>query len=367
MLKNWFRWLILLAVVAIAGALLPAPVQARSLQEDKVVFGGTYVLPRGEVLNGNLTVIGGQAIVQREARVTGNAKVVGGKLIVQGAVEGDVSLTGGEAFINGKIGGDLRVLGGEARLGKHAEVAGTIHSVGGVVRREEPTGPRVGPGSNGLPPWDEAPGPNAPWNHPVNTPLHLLGVVIWRGFLAFLRAVALAVVAALLMLVLESPTRAIVQQMEESALIASGVGLMSMALMPVVLLVLVITLVLIPLAVVLGMAWGVAILWGWLAVGLLLGERGAKALKLSWPPMVSAAAGTFVLTLMADSLRLIPCIGWIPGFLVASLGLGAALLAGWEAWQRQQARRSTSNGDNATLPPSAGGAPGHSATPGSPS
>jgi len=358
MLKQWFRWLFVLTVVAIAGALLPAPVQARSLREDKVVFGGTYVLPSGETLDGNLTVIAGEAVIQPNARVSGDAKVIGGKLVVRGAVDGNVSLTGGEALIDGRVGGDLTVLGGAARLGKNAAIEGKIHALGGQVQENPFGGPRLvpRPGNDGAPRWGELPGPHWGFEQTTHSPIGMVGLMIWRGFLAFLRALALAVVAALVVLLLESSTGAIARQMEDSALIAGGVGLATMALIPVAMLLLVITLVLIPVAFVLGVAWGLAALWGWIALGLLLGERSAKALGQSWHPVVSAAAGTFVLTLVADGLRIIPCVGWIPGFLAASLGLGAALLTAWEGWQ-QQRRRSASGAGSA--PPANGDTPGN--------
>ena len=66
--KVWLLWL----VVAIM-MLMPAEgVFAQGGEGDKVVVGRTYVLPAGQVLDGNLTVIGGAATLEETSVVHGD-------------------------------------------------------------------------------------------------------------------------------------------------------------------------------------------------------------------------------------------------------------------------------------------------------
>ena len=71
----------------------------------------------------------------------------------------------------------------------------------------------------------------------------------------------------------------------------------------------------------------VAWLIGWVALGLDVGRRIAKALKMEWAPAISAGVGTFTLFFVFVGFRnLIPCLGVVPYFLIGLWGLGVVLL-----------------------------------------
>jgi hypothetical protein len=73
---------------------------------------------------------------------------------------------------------------------------------------------------------------------------------------------------------------------------------------------------------------------GLLAISLEIGGRLARLMKLSWAPAVSAAVGAFLLTLVLNGIELaVPCLGWLPGFLVGCVGLGAAFLTRFGAYR----------------------------------
>jgi hypothetical protein len=64
-----------IAIAVLLLALFLAPTQsalAKGLAEDKVVFGGTYVLKSGETLRGALVVFGGAAVIETDAEVDGD-------------------------------------------------------------------------------------------------------------------------------------------------------------------------------------------------------------------------------------------------------------------------------------------------------
>jgi hypothetical protein len=71
---------------------------------------------------------------------------------------------------------------------------------------------------------------------------------------------------------------------------------------------------------------GIAILYGWLTLGLMVGRQMAIWLKQPWSDPVSAGAGTLVLSLLSSMLNLIPCIGWLANALIWFVALGAVIL-----------------------------------------
>ncbi len=344
MRKHFLRWGWLLMLVAAVVLLRPATAQARGVAEGKVVFGGEYTLPAGKVLDGDLTVVGGAAHVAERAVVTGDVRVIGGMLSLNGVVEGDLSVTGGKAVVDGTVRGDVSVLGGEVTFGKHAIVHGEVHTVGGDVQREPGARVHIVPAGPEPPFAFFWPG-RRPFLADVG-PVNFVARLLWRGVLAVFQALALAVLAAVLFLFLEGPARQVVDEIETAPLVATGVGLLTAALLPVVLLAMAITLLLLPLAVVVAVAVAALGLYGWLVLGLLLGERLAEVGHVAWHPALSGAAGTFLLTLGAGLLNVIPCVGWIPGFLAEAMGLGAVLLVLWEGFQQH---RSKHNGERVVV------------------
>jgi hypothetical protein len=67
---------------------------------------------------------------------------------------------------------------------------------------------------------------------------------------------------------------------------------------------------------------GVAIVFGWIAAGLLLGVKLLRALTHKEPSHVAAVAlGTALLSIVS----LTPCVGWLLALLVVIWGLGAVV------------------------------------------
>jgi MFS family permease len=87
-----------------------------------------------------------------------------------------------------------------------------------------------------------------------------------------------------------------------------------------------------PIVLVLSVALLFGLLMGWIAVGTLLGQRLAEAMKLNNRSLpVIAALGTVVLTLLTGIMSELPFLlgGWlwsITAFIIGSAGLGAVAL-----------------------------------------
>jgi hypothetical protein len=97
-------------------------------------------------------------------------------------------------------------------------------------------------------------------------------------------------------------------------------GLAAWIVVPVATVLLVITICLSPVAALWLLVVGVALLFGWIAAGLLLGVRILRAVTDKEPnPVAAVALGVLVLSL----LSLTPCLGLIFAALVLTWSLGA--------------------------------------------
>jgi hypothetical protein len=95
----------------------------------------------------------------------------------------------------------------------------------------------------------------------------------------------------------------------------------------VLILVLLITILLSPLSLIAVVILYAGWVFGWAALGLELGKQVMKAFKQDWPPILSAALGTFgVLMIMNGIKALVPCIGGFPKLLITMWIIGAVAM-----------------------------------------
>ena len=320
--KLWMVSLLLAACLAFL-PMLPAAAAADSAIQGQFVFGQSFTLKNGQTMNGDLMVFGGSATIEEGATVNGNVVVFGGSLTLRGNVTHDAVIFGGTATLGATahIDGSLSTLGSTLDRADGSLVDGQVNT-GNV---------HFGDGQNGyVPPVIPPSNPFATLTHFAINPL-LTGVANVFG-----QSVMLALLAMLLMLFLAQRADRVAHAIIAQPLTAGGLGLLTLVAVPVVLLalgllsILIITLIItVPLMVVVSMAFGMALLFGWIAVGYEVGQRFTKAIHQEWHPAFSAGLGTFALTLVAASLTNIPvlsCIGWLVPFLLSMAALGAVLL-----------------------------------------
>ncbi len=327
----------LLGLVLVWGS-TPSTVRARTLPDDVVVDGQTYVLPPGQIQDGDLVVVRGRAEIKPGARVQGDVIVFGGSVVSEGVIDGDVAISGGDVVLRGVVEGDVILVGGVLRLEDGARVEGDIARLGGQLMQ--------GPGVHLETPPPFGLHPPFPWRLPW-LPWHLLpspkgtptlATLLLRTILVGLRALVIALLAALVVALFPTTAAQTRESIHQAPLLLSAVGLLTLAALPVVLVVLALTVLLLPLAVAVLAVVLLLALYGWIVVGYDVGRWLFDALHTQAHPAAVAAVGAFLLTLVADGLRLIPCIGWVPGLLVLALGLGGALKQLWAAWEKEQAR-----------------------------
>lgn len=292
--------------VVLLALIWPSAVYARDLFDDEVIFGGSYTLEEGETLNGNLVVFGGAVTLKTDSTVNGDVVLLGGTVEGQGVING--SLVG---------------IGGVLRLGEAAQVNGDLVTVGAVLQREDGAqinGQVIQGGAFPFhfnPSADVKPVPKINFDHNP-----ALGAV-WFVFRMFIWA-ALAI---LLVIFFVKPTERVAQAALNEPLITAGAGLLTAVLSPIAVLALAVTIILIPVAFVLVLLLALAWLFGWIALGLEVGRRVAKMLKMEWAPAIAAGVGTFILYfVLAGFAEIVPCVGGLPRAVVGLWGLGAVLM-----------------------------------------
>jgi hypothetical protein len=296
----------LLALLLLSFSLV-RPVFAGEGSGDQIVFGDNFTLEAGETVDGDLVVLAGNVEVEAGAHVTGNVVVMGG----------NVNLAG-------EVGGDVVVFGGNVDLRATALVNGRLETVGGAISREDGAlvvggeGQGFGPGRIDI--------PNIPDRFGFLRPVVRVG---WWSFNAVLTTLLASLLALAVTALWPEQTARVSAAITSAPGASGGLGLLTIVAVPILLaLVTVITLLCAtPLTFVGLVIFMAALLFGWLAFGLVLGARLAAALK--WQnasPALAAGLGTAMVTFAAQLLDLVPCVGWVAPFLLAAVGLGAVTL-----------------------------------------
>ena len=283
---------------------------AKGLTEGRVIFGSAYTLESGKTLTGDLVVFGGSASIEKDAKVEGDTVVIGGSLVVDGEVTGDVAM-----------------VGGAVTLGAESHVHGNLSTVGAVLTRAE--GSQVdGEIFNTATSWKNVENqPTAPQPlTPITPQVSFDFKPFWSIANVFGQAVALGVLAMLVLLFLAPHTQRVGQAIVGQPFIAGTLGLLTVILTPLVLLLLIVTILLIPVALVAVIVLALAAVFGWIALGLEIGQRFTAAIKQQWHPSLAAGLGTFLLALVVNSIGLIACVGWLAPFLVTILGIGGVII-----------------------------------------
>jgi cytoskeletal protein CcmA (bactofilin family) len=302
-------WLLSLIAVCTFALIITTPVLAQTptplsngtpTRGDKVVIANTYRLQNGESLTGDLVAIGSTATVETGATVTGDVVLVGGTITINGTVNGNLVAVGGAASLGdgAVINGDIVTVGASLNKSSTAKVTGTI---------TEQT-PSVNVGNS--------------WKFPWNSSQSLLTRLLTAAF----ESLAIAALAVVIGLILPKQTQEVSNAIQSEPLVAGGVGLLVVIGSPILLIILIITIILIPVGVLFVLAFGLALVFGLIALGNTIGEQFAKLMHATWAVPVTAGIGSLVVTLAIGMTNLLPCVGWIVGFFLSLLGLGAVIM-----------------------------------------
>lgn len=320
MKDNSYRHLRMLVVVLCALIVMLSmalPAYAQDGRPGQLVFGGNYTLESGETLTGDLGIAGGNAVLEEGSTVRGDVLVAGGTLSVAGAVGGDIAMFGGVVTLQSTavVDGDVVSFGGSFARQPGAVVRGDIRE---GIEFDLPgwRGFRVGPVVPAMP---DLPQPTSPGQWLLNT------------FLWFVRNIALTLAIGALALVISllwpRGTRLLGTTILEQPILAFLIGLLTWTVLSALGIVMVITICLIPVALVLVVAMLAIAVLSWVAAGWVVGNKLLSVFKVRNSTVVlEATAGTVLLTLLYFLLSIVPCLDFIYGMVVASVGAGAIVL-----------------------------------------
>ena len=309
---NWFAKITLFFFILASLVLaLPGPVYAQgpSGNDSPVIFGSNYTLQSGQVVK-DVVVFGGNALLEKGSTATGDVVIFGGDLTIAGEVSGDVTNFGGNTQVlqGAFIGGDINSLGGSTQISPEATVKGSrISGIGGLPL--------------GLP-------------TKIYTPTFWVDFGAGAGILsAVFSSLMLALLAVLITLFLPTPTDRVAQTIDTQPVISGAVGLLTLVVTPALFVTLAITIILIPLGLIGLLIFAIAILFGWVALGLEIGKRVAGLFHGHWATPVSAGVGTLILSLVsgvglvlaAESFWTLCCVGFPLLTLVLIIGLGGVV------------------------------------------
>jgi hypothetical protein len=306
------------ALILVTVLLLPVtPALARNELPDNgiTIWNEDYTLQEGDTVNGDLVVFNGSATLEPNSRV-----------------EGSVVIWNGDASVDGTVERELVVTGGSIDLGGDAWVQGdVVCSFNCTIDRA--SGARVdGTVIEGL----SIPGTRfrafegVPMEFPTTVvnegPGWVLRLIL-RTIRALVSIVVVSIAAGLVALIWPRQTAQVGSTVLEHPGPSFGIGLLTLLAAGALMVALLLTICLPPIVL---LALAVAGLFGWAAVGALVGERFLKAVNAPQPtPVWSAALGTLLISLVAAGLGLLPCIGVVGGiaaFVVGCFGLGAVVL-----------------------------------------
>ncbi len=300
---------------------------------DKVIFGGNFTLARGQSLDGDLVIFGGTAVVEKDA-----------------TVNGDIAVMGGAATIDGIVNGDIVALGGVIHLGPDAVVDGDATAIGGVIQRnpgarvrgnivetnpQEKEGVIGGIGTGGIQATPPAPGEwegqfnDLPFSGVHHGPFSWLLRMFLNGMSAIAWTAILVALGVFLILLAPRATERVAVAMRSNLILSFAVGLGVTLLMVPVILLLAITICLIPVAIAVPFVWLAALVFGWLALGWLLGKEILKNTQNA-TPIWEVVVGVTIITLLWRLPYILPFIGGAASFLVifvaGNIAIGGVLL-----------------------------------------
>jgi len=299
----------LLALLLIAPA---GPVLANG-GDGVVIFGGDFTLESGKEVDGDLVVVGGNVVLEEDSTVEGTVFIIGGRATVAGAVDNELVVFGGDVELKSTavVEGDVVIWGGHFEREEGAIVEGNILEGAALGF---PRGPRI---------TRVVPVPPIPSRVPLQAGTRLLLTTIMDIFKAIITALALMALGLLVVLFLPKQTEIVAQAVLAAPLPSLGMGFLTAVVAAGLIVLLAITLCLSPIALFIFLITVAAIFFGWIATGLLVGQKLLEGLKAQEPaPLLAVVIGVLLISLISA----LPCLGPIVFLGVVSLGLGGVVL-----------------------------------------
>lgn len=298
----------LLSALALA-LLLTGTVFASDIYEDKIIFGDDFTLASGQTVTGNLIVFGGNVTIEKSATVTENVIVFGGNIQIAGDVKGDVV-----------------VFGGNADLQSTAVISGRLVTSGGNISRKDGATVKGGETQG----FSQGNFPAPAISSPRTGVLRFFDPLYWvmvQSARSLGMALALGIIALVVTSLWAQPVRRVTTALTAAPAAAGGLGLLTLIAGVVIMIFTAITICLSPVSALIAIVYVLALIFGWVALGTLIGER--MVTTFNWTrlsPAVAAGLGTMLFSLVSTLVGLVPCLGPIINIALAAIGMGAVIL-----------------------------------------
>lgn len=344
-------------------------VPAGETVDDDLAIAGDTVTIGGRVI-GDLFVAGGTVTLLPSAQIDGDVLAAGGALVINGTIGGDLRAAGAAVQLGGAVGRNVTVAGSQVTLGPNATIKGNwlsgseqtllqgaiegnvtgvgslIQLAGRVGRNVETAGERllVEPSARvsgnltyvsrveQVVPAGAVQGQVQRIAPPGRPRDEQRGVDVVGTVFSLLLLAGSIIVGLLLAWLAPELYRSAQVVLERQALLAFGVGLVTLIVVPVLAIVLIITVLGLPLGI-LGLgAYFAGWYIGWLAAaaalaGLAVGlvRRQRRPVAVAWL-VALGLVGLHVLTRL-------PIVGFFIAFVVLCLGLGILVILIAERWR----------------------------------
>ena len=238
--------------------------------------------------------IGGSVVVEAEDQVQ-DAVAVGGDVTVYGEVRGSAVAIGGDVLVKagGNVGSDAVAIGGRLVVEPGGEV------VGSQVEVDREAIPKA-----------------LGWAAVVPVMWGPLKGLYWLG-----KIIALVALGALLFTFLPAHVGTMADEVEHRPWKSLGVGFLGIIALPPLMALVALTIIGIPLIPLIIMAVAVALLFGHVGVGYLVGRKIPWEAIKGRSPLLGLAVGMVLLSLASE----VPWLGWLVWCVAALLGFGAVL------------------------------------------
>ena len=318
---------LLILTLLIMAVIIPSTVSASGFKDDKVIFGGNFTLKSGESLDGDMVVFGGNIVLEADSTVNGDTVVLGGNVSSNGIVNGNLIALGGfvELKDQAQVIGDLTVIGSSFEQADGAVITGNIITEETVpFEFDWPSGIALFNGRFDPPTFQTLPFVATSW--------FFFKLLIWTGL------------AVLIALFIQDQAVIINKAAFGEPFMSILVGLGIVTIAPLVLIALLITILLSPVSILGIFALVVAWIIGLVALSIEVGKKLAVAMNQSWPAPVQAGLGMFILSLFFNGFsQLVPCVGWMPKFVLGLWVLGAVSLTRFGTREYPESRAVTSH------------------------
>ncbi len=306
-MKKLTRIIILLLLVS--AILIPTTAFASGYKDDKVIFGSNYTLQEGESLNGDLVVFGGNVTLEVSSTVNGDTVVFGGNVTSNGTINGNLVALGGIVVLGEEalVQGDLTVLGSSYEQSPGAVITGSIITEENIPFEFQLPENGLFEGDFPFSGFRELPFVSASW--------FFFRILIWTGL------------AILIGLFIQDQAVTINRTAFGEPVMSFVVGLGIVVVAPIVLLALLVTILLSPVSLVGIFALIAAWVVGLVALSIEIGRKLVHAMNQTLPVPLLAGIGMFILALFFNGFsQVVPCVGWIPKFILGLWVLGAVVL-----------------------------------------